>query len=63
MSHEIETSGGRFWKKLRLTEDCNARKRLHISVNVCARERVDGCTGVGVCLRAFSLKDIWREEK
>ena len=27
MSHEIETSGGQFWKRLRFTETFNARRR------------------------------------
>jgi len=25
--HSTECSGGQFWKRLRFTEDCNARRR------------------------------------
>ena len=34
VSHEIETSGGRFWKRLRFTKNCDARRRKSLDVSV-----------------------------
>jgi hypothetical protein len=28
VSHEIDDSGGRFWKRLRFAENCNARRNF-----------------------------------
>jgi hypothetical protein len=41
VSHWTENSGGKLWKRLRFTEDCNARRRRRRRVMVIVMKEED----------------------